>query len=410
MERKILHVDMNNCFAAIEAKLNPALRGLPIAVCGDIENRHGIVLAKSQEAKIHGVTTGEAIWEAKIKCPDLLIVPPHYDAYLAHSRLARALYYEYTNLVEPFGLDECWLDITGSLHLFGDADTIAEQLRRRVKKELGITVSIGISYNKIFAKLGSDLKKPNAITRIPRDRFRAIVHPLPVESLMGIGPATKKKLNRHRIYRLGELANADPRFLRRLLGVNGIRLREYANGRDETSVHDADYLAPIKSIGRGTTCRADLENNDEVRYVLQELALDVSRRLYEHELEATAVQIEVRDSDLVKCQYQCPLPHISVGSIALTETAFALFRERYPWHRPVRALSIRAIRLITRRSYVQEQLFDKCHHEKIEAVDRGIFNIRQKYGRESLTSASLLGENKLPADRTDVITLPHSRM
>lgn len=411
MERTILHVDMNNCFASIEIKLHPEWRGVPLAVCGSMENRHGIVLAKSQEAKAYGVATGESICEAKGKCPDLLIVPPHYEAYLDHSRQARAIYYEYTNLVEPFGLDECWLDVTGSTRLFGTGPEIAETLRRRVRRELGITVSIGVSFNKIFAKLGSDMKKPDAITPISYEHFRELVWPLGVRAMIGIGPATERKLQRYQIRTLGDLAKARPDFLRSLLGINGVRLWEYANGHDYAPVQDADYRAPIQSIGRGTTCREDLENDEEVRCVLQELSLDVSRRLMEHHLEATGVQITVRDSELLNHQYQCPLPFIATGSIALTETAFALFRQRYPWHLPVRALTIRAISLISRRRLVQGQLFDTFRDfEKKENADVSIQAIRRKFGKNGITFASLLGDIKLPTDRTEVVTLPNSRM
>ena len=185
MKRVILHADMNNCYASIETKLNPELKGLPIAVCGSVENRHGIVLAKSQEAKIMGVKTGEVIWQAKQKCPGLLTVPPHYEEYLKHSSLARSIYYDYTNQVESFGLDECWLDVTGSVHLFGSGREIADKLRLRIKKELGITVSVGVSFNKIFAKLGSDIKKPDAVTEINKDNFKDVVWKLPVEEMIG---------------------------------------------------------------------------------------------------------------------------------------------------------------------------------------------------------------------------------
>lgn len=206
MERVILHADMNNCYASIEIKLNPKLKGIPLAVCGRREDRHGIVLAKSQEAKELGVKTGEAIWQAQLKCPDILIVPPKYDEYLKHSRWARDIYYDYSNQVEPYGIDECWLDVSGSLHLFGNGRDIAEEIRSRIKKELGITVSIGVSFNKIFAKLGSDMKKPDAVTEIAREDFKEKIWNLPVEELLGVGKASKKKLNRLMIFTIGDLA------------------------------------------------------------------------------------------------------------------------------------------------------------------------------------------------------------
>ena len=249
MERTIIHSDMNNAYATIEASLNPNLRGKAIAVCGSTENRHGIVLAKSREAKALGIKTGEVIWQAKNKCPDLIIVPPHYDEYLKYSKAIRKIYYSYTNLVEPFGIDEAWLDVTNSLHLFGSGRAIADDIRYRAKKELGITVSIGISFNKVFAKMGSDMKKYDAVTEIPKDRFKEILWQKNVEDILGVGRATKKKLNDMGIFNLGQLAAADPEVLRKKLGVWGVYLHDNANGFDESPVADRDFKDVIKSIG-----------------------------------------------------------------------------------------------------------------------------------------------------------------
>ncbi len=345
MKRVILHADMNNCYASIETKLNPELKGLPIAVCGSVENRHGIVLAKSQEAKIMGVKTGEVIWQAKQKCPGLLTVPPHYEEYLKHSSLARSIYYDYTNQVESFGLDECWLDVTGSVHLFGSGREIADKLRLRIKKELGITVSVGVSFNKIFAKLGSDIKKPDAVTEINKDNFKDVVWKLPVEEMIGIGKATKRKLNQIGIYNLGELAGSDPQLLKGCLGINGYYLWQYANGRDDSNVADRDSHTEVKTIGRGITCREDLLNNEEVRCVFQELAFDVSKSLREYNFKARGVQITIRDNDLYSRQYQCSLDMATQSSIHLTEKVMDLFKKRYEWYLPIRSLTIRAINL-----------------------------------------------------------------
>lgn len=304
MERVILHADMNNCYASIETKLNPKLKGIPLAVCGRREDRHGIVLAKCQEAKVLGVKTGEAIWEAQLKCPDLLIVPPNYDEYLKHSRWARDIYYDYSNQVEPYGIDECWLDVSGSIHLFGKGKDIAEEIRSRIKKELGITVSIGVSFNKIFAKLGSDMKKPDAVTEIAREDFKEKIWNLPVEELLGVGKASKKKLNRLMIFTIGDLARGDPDLIRMKLGINGVYLWNYANGRDYSSVTDKDYRAPVKSVGRGITTTEDLENNLEVYRVFRELSFVVSKSLRSYGYLAGGIQISVKNNNLFSKQYQ----------------------------------------------------------------------------------------------------------
>ena len=211
--RTILHCDLNSFYASVELFLNPELKGLPVAVCGSKEDRHGIVLAKTDEAKKYGVKTAEAIWEAKRKCPQLLIIPPHHDEYVEFSRRVRRIYEEYTDLVEPFGIDECWLDVTGSERLFGNGEEIAHKIRERVKKEIGITISVGVSFNKVFAKLGSDMKKPDAVTVIPFDNFREIIYKLPVTDMLGVGPNLGKALKNHCINTIGELANTDKNFL-----------------------------------------------------------------------------------------------------------------------------------------------------------------------------------------------------
>lgn len=409
MKRVILHSDMNACYASIEAKLNPKLRGIAMAVAGNPKNRHGIVLAKSQMAKEMGVKTGETILEAKTKCPNLVIVPPHYEEYLKHSKLARKLYYEYTNQVEPFGLDECFLDVTGSTHLFGSGEEIANEIRERMKKELGITVSVGVSFCKIFAKLGSDMKKPDAVTMINEENFRDKVWPLPVREMVGIGRATEKKLNRIGIFSLGELANSNPDLIRNLLGINGLYLWEYANGLDIRPVRDRDETEPIKSIGNSSTCRKDLLNNNEVFNVLQELSFSVSRRLREAELEANGVEIFVRNNKLQSFHYQSPINLASQSSIVLARSGFELFKEKYSWDFPVRAVGIRAINLRKEGGGSQMDVFsDYKQFIKDEKCDEAMYKIRKKYGKKSISFLALTRDIKLPEELNEIVTLPMS--
>lgn len=407
MKRVILHSDMNACYASIEQKLNPKLKNIPMAVAGNPKNRNGIILAKSQEAKEAGVKTGEAIWQALGKCPNLTLVPPQYDQYLKHSKLARKIYYDYTNQVEPFGLDECFLDVTGSTHLFGSGEEIANEIRQRMKEELGITVSVGVSFCKIFAKLGSDMKKPDAVTVIREDDFRKKVWPLPVGEMVGVGRATERKLNRIGIFTLGELAKADLDLIRNLLGVNGLYLWEYVNGLDIRPVHDRDHQEPIKTIGNSSTCRKDLLTNREVFNVLQELAFSVSRRLREARLEACGVEIFVRNNELQSYNYQSPIKLASQSSIVLARSGFDLFKEKYKWDFPVRAVGIRAIKLRKEGGGSQIDVFcDYKKQEKEENCDRAIYKIRKKYGREAISFLGLTRDIKLPKEMNEIITLP----
>ena len=251
-ERAILHSDLNSFYASVEMMLDPSLRGKAVAVCGATEDRHGIVLAKSEKAKRAGVKTGMVNWEAKGLCRDLIMVPPHYDQYLKYSKLTRAIYQRYSDLVEPFGMDECWIDISGCRYL-GTPMQIAEEIRKATREELGLTVSIGVSFNKIFAKLGSDMKKPDAITEITRDGFKEKIWPLNCSEMIYCGPATTRKLAKYGIITIGDVAATDPNFLKMILGINGLALWKYANGADQSRVMHRDFVSPIKSVGHGIT-------------------------------------------------------------------------------------------------------------------------------------------------------------
>ena len=259
--RAILHSDLNSFYASVEMMLDPRLKGKAVAVCGATEDRHGIVLAKSELAKKAGVKTGMVNWETKQKCKDLILVPPQYDQYLKYSKLTRAIYNRYTDMVEPFGMDECWIDVTQS-GVYGSPMEIAEEIRQSVREEIGMTVSVGVSFNKIFAKLGSDMKKPDAITEITQENFREKVWPLHCSEMIYCGQATTRKLENYGYHTIGDVAQADPAFLKRLLGINGVALWQFAAGQDMSRVAHKDYVSPIKSVGHGITCVADLENEE----------------------------------------------------------------------------------------------------------------------------------------------------
>lgn len=388
--RTILHCDLNSFYASVEIFLNPSLKGKAVAVCGDKETRHGIVLAKSDEAKAYGVKTAEAIWEAQRKCPNLLIIPPHHDKYVEFSKRVRKIYEDYTDLIEPFGIDECWLDVTGSERLFGDGQAIAEIIRERVKKEIGITISVGVSFNKVFAKLGSDMKKPDAITLIPYESFRDIIFNLPTVEMLGVGPNMSKALERYCINTIGDIANADKDFLIAKFGKAGECIWINANGLDASPVQSIGYKAPIKSVGRGTTCPADLTTNEDVREVITGLSQRVSRQLRINSLSAAAVQISIKDNSLRVKQYQAPFPSPTQSFWEICEKAYDIFVSNYCWKNPVRAVTVRAINLSDENAPEQlDFLQDYDINEKRNNAETAMEAIRSKYGKAAINVARL---------------------
>ena len=405
MTRTILHSDMNNCYAPIERKLDPSLVGKRLVVCGSARDRHSIVLAKSCEAKAFGVKTGDSLFEAKMKCPGLVAVKPHYDEYFKFSKLAHKIYYSYTNQVEPFGLDECWLDVTGSEKLFGSGETIAHEIKERIKKELGITVSIGVSYNKIFAKLGSDLKKPDAVTVISKNDFKEIVWPLSTDAIIGIGSKTKKKLMYMNINTLGKLAKADVNLLKRKLGIRGLYLWQYANGYDTSEVCDYYHRDRIKSISRGVTTKADLNSYDEVKKIFEELAIEVSKKLIEEDLKAGGVRITIRDKNLDYVSFQKVFTETSISALRLNDKAMELFKERYDFKEAIRSLTISAINLTKNTKTEQLSLFAPKKVIKDDRLEKVFNEIREKFGSDKIGYLGLELNSKMP-EKPSVVTLP----
>ena len=406
-ERAILHSDPNGFYASVEIMLNPALRDKAVAVCGSTEDRHGIVLAKSEKAKKFGIKTGMVNWEARKRCPGLLVVPPQYDQYLKYSKLVREIYQRFTDQVEPYGMDECWLDVTGSQNVCGDAPAIAEEIRHTVREELGLTVSIGVSYNKIFAKLGSDMKKPDAITVIRRSEFRDKIWPLPVSNLLYVGQATDRKLARYGIQTIGELARAPRDFLKSLLGKNGEVLWIFANGEDQSRVMKSEFCSPVKSVGHGITCTSDLETGDEVWRVMLYLSQDIGHRLRVHDMKANGVQIAVKDNTLACRQYQMQLPMATQSPMEIASAARCLFENNYDWHTLVRAITVRAINLQPKCTPQQLLLFDDAaRRARLEKLDDTIEAIRERYGKWAVHPAALLGSLKIPGDSSHEVIMP----
>lgn len=403
-DRAILHSDANCFYASVETVLNPEFRGKAVAVCGSPEERHGIVLAKSEKAKRAGVKTGMANWQAKQCCRDLIIVPPQYDYYLKFSKLLHGIYRRYTDQVEPFGMDECWLDVTYSP---GDPMEIAEEIRQAVKDELGLTVSIGVSFNKVFAKLGSDYKKPDAITQISKEHFKEIVWPLPCSDLLYCGNATTAKLGSMGVRTIGGIASLPVEVMQRKFGKNGVALWKYANGLDDSRVAHQDYTAPAKSVGHGITCVADLENMDEARKVIFALSLDIGYKLRYMNLRATGVQLYIRDSELSFCSWQKRLEMATQDEGTIALAAYSLLEEKYSWRNPIRSITVTAIQLDSSQNPTQlSMLLDYERLVRREKLNESIDTIRDRYGKYAVIPALVLDEKKMPVGNDREIIMP----
>ena len=396
-DRVILHCDCNSFFASVETVLHPEYRGVPMAVCGSQEDRHGIVLAKNEEAKRYGIQTAETVWSAKKKCPDLVIAPPHHELYLEFSRRINRIYDRYTDLVEPFSVDESWLDVTGSRALFGDGLAIAEEIRRAVKEEIGITVSIGVSFNKMFAKMGSDYKKPDAITVISRDNFEQIIYPLPVDSMMYIGPHTAAVLHSCNIHTLGELATASRSFLASRFGKQGEALYTYVHGEDDSPVLSRAELAEPKSVGNGMTFRRDLVSAEEIRVGLAALSEEIAVRLRDLGKKATTLSVTVKDTMLGTVSRQRALAKPSALARELSDSAFAILSETWRIGRPIRALTVTAMNLIGEHEGGEQlSMFGAEAEERREKTGRledAVDGIRRRFGRTSISSGAILSSD-----------------
>ena len=400
MDRVILHSDCNCFYASVELLHHPELRGKPVAVGGDPEARHGIVLTADYTAKRYGVKTGMALWQAKQVCPEITFLPPRMDLYLRFSRMAHEIYADYTDRQEPYGIDECWLDVTGSASLKGDGLLIAKEISSRINYELGITVSIGVSFNKIFAKLGSDYKKPDAITTMNKDEFQQKAWPLPVSDLLYVGTSTNKKLRELGIKTIGNLAQTDESVLNSRLGKMGSILWAFANGYDDSPVKIENTSAPIKSVGNSTTTPKDMETDEDVKIVLYILAESVAARLRENGFRCRTVEITMRDNDLYHFSRQLKLPNASSITKEIAEAGYQLYKENYRlpadleelqsaerafYQKPLRSIGIRGTDLVTDNYWEQLDLFsDPERREKLGKVDAAVDEIRKRFGFYSI--------------------------
>ena len=381
-DRTILHSDLNSFYASVEIRNDPALAGQPVAVGGDEQARHGIVLAANQLAKRHGIRTAEALWSARRKCPELVIVRPHFDEYARFSQAVRQIYLDYTSQIEPMSLDEAFLDVTGSRSLFGDGEAIAHTIRRRVKQELGLTVSVGVSFNKIFAKLGSDYKKPDAVTVFSRENYRALVWPQPAANLLYVGRATAKKLAGIGVHTIGDLAAADPAALHMLLGKMGPMLHAYANGWDRSPVAEYAAREEAKSIGNMVTAPRDICTPRDADLVLWPLCESVAHRLRRHGLCAGSLSLYIRDVELEVHTRQCQLAPPTWLARELMEHARALLARHYKWKLPIRTLGVSAGELIPADAVsLQLDLEGAAEkRDKLERIERAMDGLKDRYG------------------------------
>ena len=397
MDRVIYHCDCNSFYCSVELLSRPELRRVPTAVCGDPKSRHGIILAKNEPAKKFGVRTAETIWQARQKCPDLVLLPAHHGLYREYSKKVNAIYDRFTDLIEPFGIDESWLDVTNTLHLFGgDPKALADRIRNTVREELGLTISVGVSFNKIFAKLGSDYKKPDATTVITVDDFRQIVWPLPVTDLLFVGRAAAKVLGQYGVTTIGELAAFDRQALVELLGKQGGQLWNYANGLENSPVAPAGTYTPPKSVGNGETFPRNLIRRDEVSRGVAMLADQVAVRLRKHGMKASTLQVTIRDPKFKDICRQRPLAAPTSTARELYRAAMDILEHSWKSGAPIRAITLTAHNLIPEGEAAEQlDLFQSARperRERVEKLERTMDAIRSKYGKDSVTVAMLAPE------------------
>lgn len=391
-DRVILHCDMNGFFASVELLSHPELRDRPMAVCGSPDKRHGIILAKNEPAKKAGVVTAETVWQALKKCPDLQFVPPHMSKYKHYSRLINEIYQRFTDMVEPFSIDESWLDVTASQSLFGSGREIADTIRETVKKELGLTLSAGVSFNKIFAKMGSEYKKPDATTLITRENYKDILWPLPARDMFFVGKATAQKLAAAGISTIGDIAVTSPDFLESMLGKQGRQLWEYTNGLDNSPVARTSEGEKIKSVGNGVTFTRDLITEDDIITAVTSLSDTVAGRLRRYGMKACGVKVDIKDPyfKVISRQKQLFSPTNLAGELA--KNALDIIHSSWKSGSPIRMLTITGINLTDEFFGEQLSLFgvSSDDRQKGEQIERTMDEVRKKYGSSSIGFAAVL--------------------
>ena len=391
MDRVILHCDANNFFASVESLARPELKTVPMAVSNSDDRRHGVILAKNDLAKPFGVKTGESVLEALKKCPGLTLVKPHRAQYGEYSRKLNALYQRYTDRVEAASIDESFLDVTDCQALFGSGEEIANALRKSAREELGLTISVGVSFNKTFAKLGSDYKKPDATTVLSRENFRQILYPLPAGAMLGVGGAAEASLNRIGIHTMGDIAAVPRETLVACLGKFGGAVWDGVMGLDRERVKRVGEYEPPKSIGNGETFPRDIRGREEIEVALMALTDSVAQRLRAHGMVTKTVTVQIKNPSLKVISRQVALAHPTSATLALYRAARDLLLKTWHVEAPIRMLTVTLSGLSDPEDARQLSLFDD---EAGEARDERLYHavdaIRQRYGTDALKPAILL--------------------
>lgn len=392
MDRVILHCDMNSFFASVELLEHPELADRPVAVCGDPDSRHGIILAKNEAAKKFGVKTAETIWQAKKKCPKLVFLPPHMNKYKQFSHELNEIYQRYTDLVEPFSIDESWLDVTASLNLFGSGRHIADEIRKTVKRELGLTLSAGVSFNKVFAKMGSEYKKPDATTEITRENYKELLWPLDASELFFVGKASAQKLKTLGIKTIGDIAASSPEALSAILGKQGRVMWEHANGIDDSPVMHYSHREKIKSVGNGSTFKRNITTENDVKIAVTALSDTVTSRLRKYNMKAGGIKVDIKDPDFKVMSKQRQLFAPTNISSDFVKVSMEIIHSIWQEGRPIRLITITGIYLTDEEESTQLSLFggDESSRIKGEALDHTMDLVREKYGLSSIGFASVL--------------------
>ena len=400
MNRTILHCDLNNFYASVECVMRPELKNVPLIVGGDVEKRHGIVLAKNPLAKARGIKTGDTIWQALKKEPNLVSVPPQFDLYMKYSKMVFAEYTNYTSKVEAFGPDECWLDVTGSLKLFGSGVRIADDIRKSVKEKTGLTLSVGVSFNKIFAKLAGDIAAPDSTLEITKENFQEILYPLDADKIMGVGRKTLEKLKDIHIKTIGDLANASPEYLERNFGKVGLMLSNYARGLDSEPVREYVKSRDVKSIGHGLTTVRDLVNYEEAGTLIYYLAELVAIRMRKAGVKGSGIAIHLRDNKLEVITRQCKLPSSINTASQISNAAISLLKANWDLSVPLRSMSVSVFDLSKEEVGSQISMFDNIIDVKAERLEAALDKIRARHGGNKIVRANLT-EQDFIVDKND---------
>ncbi|MDY2959926.1 MAG: DNA polymerase IV [Hornefia sp.] len=395
MDKVILHCDVNSFYASVELLEHPDLADKPVAVSGSSDNRHGIILAKNEAAKRYGIVTAETIWQATKKCPGLVLLPPHHRKYREFSVKLNKIYHQYTNLIEPFSVDESWLDVTASRKLFGSGEDIANTIRERVRHELGLSLSIGVSFNKIFAKMGSEYRKPDATTVITRENYKRLLWPLSVNQLFFVGYATSEKLKSCGIMTIGDLANSNEMKIKELLGNQGLVLRSYARGEDNSAVKDFDQRDKIKSVGNGMTFRRNISSREDISIGLSHLAGTVAGRLRKYGLKAYGVKVDIKDPNFKVISRQTQLDTATNLAEEIRKTALDIVKKYRSEGSEIRLLTVTAINLVDEKESEQLSIFDNFgkSRRKSESLERTMDEIKNKFGNEAIDYANIIGND-----------------